>query len=169
MLLFIYCCLKVVLNTINQTYYCLLSSVVFWIVFLIIKSYHCRGGSRISSQGAHLKNSRRAEGGANIFGVFRVKNQGGEGRLVRPLLDPPLHCLVLWIVILYYYCVISDLLKFKFCLHSRFYLFSTTCIAMMYVIHGVAQSYKLCFQYILIVILFSFFSPYKDILSITNK
>jgi hypothetical protein len=24
--------------------------------------------------GAHLKNLRRAEGGANIFGVFRVKN-----------------------------------------------------------------------------------------------
>ena len=45
-----------------------------------------------------------AEGGAKIFGVFRVKNhdfmpkknhifsnfRGGEGR-VRPLLDPPLH------------------------------------------------------------------------------
>ena len=25
-------------------------------------------------RGAHLKNLRRAEGGANIFGVFRVKN-----------------------------------------------------------------------------------------------
>ena len=37
-----------------------------------------RGRSRISSYGggggAHLKNLRRAEGGANIFGVFRVKN-----------------------------------------------------------------------------------------------
>ena len=34
-----------------------------------------RGGSRISSQGGtHLKKSRRAEGGAKIFGVFRVKN-----------------------------------------------------------------------------------------------
>ena len=34
-----------------------------------------RGGSRISSQGvAILKKLRRAEGGAKIFGVFRVKN-----------------------------------------------------------------------------------------------
>ena len=35
-----------------------------------------RGRSRISSYGGgvHLKNLRRAEGGANIFGVFRVKN-----------------------------------------------------------------------------------------------
>ena len=34
-----------------------------------------RGGSRISSWGgAHLKKLRRAEGGAKIFGVFRVKN-----------------------------------------------------------------------------------------------
>ena len=35
-----------------------------------------RGGSRIYSKGggAHLKKLRRAEGGANMFGVFRVKN-----------------------------------------------------------------------------------------------
>ena len=34
-----------------------------------------RGGSRISSQGgAQLKKLRRAEGGAKIFGIFRVKN-----------------------------------------------------------------------------------------------
>ena len=58
-----------------------------------------RGGG-----GAHLKNLRRAEGGVNIFGVFRVKNhdftptihifsnfRGGGGRRVRPL-DPPLIC-----------------------------------------------------------------------------
>ena len=59
--------------------------------------------------GAHLKKSRRAEGGAKIFGVFRVKNhnftpknhifsnfRGGEGaRRVRPSLDPPLHLYVI--------------------------------------------------------------------------
>ena len=33
-----------------------------------------RGGSRISSQGAHLNKLRRAEGGTKIVGVFRVKN-----------------------------------------------------------------------------------------------
>ena len=33
-----------------------------------------RGGSRISSQGVHLKKLRRAEGDAKIFGVLRVKN-----------------------------------------------------------------------------------------------
>ena len=33
-----------------------------------------RGGSRISIQGAHLKKLRRAEGGANFLGVFRIKN-----------------------------------------------------------------------------------------------
>ena len=52
--------------------------------------------------GADLKKLRREEGGANIFGVFRVKNHdfmstnhifsnffgGGGGRRVRPL-DPP--------------------------------------------------------------------------------
>jgi hypothetical protein len=37
---------------------------------------HTRGGSRISSKGggAHLKKLHRAEGGAKIVGVFRVKN-----------------------------------------------------------------------------------------------
>ena len=33
-----------------------------------------RGGSRISSWGPYLKKLRRAEGGAKMFGVFRVKN-----------------------------------------------------------------------------------------------
>ena len=33
-----------------------------------------RGGSRISSWGGALNKLRRAEGGAKIFGVFRVKN-----------------------------------------------------------------------------------------------
>jgi hypothetical protein len=55
-------------------------------------------------EGAHLKKLRRAEGGANIFGVFRVKNHdftsknliffnfrgGGAGRVRPPPLDPPL-------------------------------------------------------------------------------
>jgi hypothetical protein len=52
--------------------------------------------------GAHLTKLRRAEGGAKIFGVFRMKNHdfkqnilffsilgGGERRVRRPL-DPPL-------------------------------------------------------------------------------
>jgi hypothetical protein len=65
-----------------------------------------RGGSRISSWGggAHLKKLRRAVGGANIFGVFRVKNHDftqfffiffpilGRARHSPPL-DPPL-CLI---------------------------------------------------------------------------
>ena len=54
-------------------------------------------------RGAHLKKVRRAEGGANIFGVFRVKNhdftpinliffqfQGGGGAPGAPPPDPPL-------------------------------------------------------------------------------
>ena len=53
-------------------------------------------------RGAHLKKLRRAEGGAKIFGVFRVKNHDftpknlifsnfrGDARRVRPPLDPPL-------------------------------------------------------------------------------
>ena len=52
--------------------------------------------------GAHLKKLRRAEGGAKIFGVFRVKNHDftqtnyifsnfrGGARRVCPSLDPPL-------------------------------------------------------------------------------
>jgi hypothetical protein len=51
--------------------------------------------------GAHLKKLRRAEGGAKIFGIFRVKNHDftpknhifsnfrGGARRVRPPLDPP--------------------------------------------------------------------------------
>jgi hypothetical protein len=31
-------------------------------------------GFQVREGGAHLKKLRRAEGGANIFGVFRVKN-----------------------------------------------------------------------------------------------
>ena len=55
--------------------------------------------------GAHLKKLRRAEGGAKMFGVFRVKNHdftpkksyffqfwGGRTPGVPPPLNPPLHC-----------------------------------------------------------------------------
>jgi hypothetical protein len=62
---------------------------------LSIGYVECRGGSRISSWGGgHLKKLRRAEGGAKIFGVFRVKNHDftpiffsnfrGGARRVRP-------------------------------------------------------------------------------------
>ena len=56
-------------------------------------------GFQVRGGGAHLKKLRRAEGGANIFGVFRVKNHdvtpknfflpilGGA----RPPLNPPLY------------------------------------------------------------------------------
>ena len=62
--------------------------------------WYFRGGSRISSQGgAHLKKLCRAEGGANIFGVFRVKNHDftpknhifSNFRGGAPPLDPPLY------------------------------------------------------------------------------
>ena len=49
-------------------------------------------GFQVRGGGAHLKKLRRAEGGAKIFGVFRVKNQffqkkfGGEGE---PGAPPP--------------------------------------------------------------------------------
>ena len=58
--------------------------------------------------GEHLKKLHRAEGGAKIFGIFRVKNhdftpkndifsnfRGGGGRRVDPPppLDPPLQCI----------------------------------------------------------------------------
>ena len=56
-------------------------------------------------RGAHLKKLRRAEGGAKIVGVFRVKNhdftpkkhifsnfRGGGGAGYAPPLDPLLHC-----------------------------------------------------------------------------
>ena len=61
---------------------------------------------KLGGGGAHLNKLRRAEGGANIFGVFRVKNhdftpknhifsnfRGGGARRVRPPppLDPPLN------------------------------------------------------------------------------
>jgi hypothetical protein len=55
-------------------------------------------------RGAHLKKLRRAEGDANIFGVFRVKNHdftpknhiffpilGGGDAPGAPPLDPPLY------------------------------------------------------------------------------
>jgi hypothetical protein len=39
------------------------------------KKYHTQGRIQdFKLGGAHLKKLRRAEGGANIFGVFRVKN-----------------------------------------------------------------------------------------------
>ena len=54
-------------------------------------------------RGAHFKKSRRAEGGAKTFGVFRVKNHdftqnnliffpilGGRGAPGAPPLNPPL-------------------------------------------------------------------------------
>ena len=60
-------------------------------------------------RGAHLKKLRRVEGGANIFGVFRVKNhdftpknhifsnfRGGARRVCPPPESAPVH---------YYHCV----------------------------------------------------------------
>jgi len=58
-------------------------------------------------RGAHLKKLRRMEGGAKIFGVFRVKNHdftpknhifsnSTGGRRVRPL-DPPLEYTSSWV------------------------------------------------------------------------
>ena len=58
-------------------------------------------GFQVKGGGAHLKKLRRAEAGANIFGIFRVKNHDftpknhifsnfrGGARRVYPL-DPPL-------------------------------------------------------------------------------
>ena len=55
-------------------------------------------------RGTQIKKLRRAEGGANIFGVFRVKNHDltpknhifsnfrGGRRAGAPPLDPPLRC-----------------------------------------------------------------------------
>ena len=63
-------------------------------------------GFKVRGEGAHLKKLRRAEGGAKIFGVFRVKNHGftpknhifsnfrGCARRVRAPLDPPLISMV---------------------------------------------------------------------------
>ena len=57
---------------------------------------------KVGGGGAHLKKMRRAEVGAKIFGVFRVKNHdftpknhifsnfSGGARQVPPPLDPPL-------------------------------------------------------------------------------
>ena len=67
------------------------------------------GGGGGGGGGAHLKELHRAEGGTNLFGVFRVKNHdftpkndifsnfrggggGGGACRVLPPLDPPLHC-----------------------------------------------------------------------------
>ena len=58
--------------------------------------FQVRGGGG----GSHLKKLRRAEGGANIFGVFRVKNRYfttknrifSNFRPPPPPLDPPLVC-----------------------------------------------------------------------------
>ena len=42
-------------------------------------------------EGAHLKKLRRAEGGANIFGVFRVKNHDftPKNQFFSNFVDPP--------------------------------------------------------------------------------
>ena len=59
--------------------------------------------------GAHLKKLRRAEGGANFFGVFRVKNHGFtpknhifsnfRGARAAPPMDPPLKSGHVWCVL----------------------------------------------------------------------
>jgi hypothetical protein len=64
--------------------------------------------------GAHLKKLRRAEGGAKIFGVYRVKNndftpknhifsnfRGGARRVRPPPLNPPLlvYYFVRWVFV----------------------------------------------------------------------
>ena len=68
------------------------------------KAFDTRADPGFQVRGVHLKKLRRAEGGAKIFGVFRVKNHdftqkknhifsnfgGGGARRVRPPLDPPL-------------------------------------------------------------------------------
>ena len=53
----------------------ILRELSYILIDIYIKCIVCnRGRSRISSKGAHLKKLCRAEGGAKIFGVFRVKN-----------------------------------------------------------------------------------------------
>ena len=81
----------------------------YWIQFYI-RGVGARGGSRISSRGGgHLQKLCRAEGGAKMFGVFRVRKitilrqkiiffpilGGGRAPGVPPSpLDPPLH--IVW-------------------------------------------------------------------------
>ena len=63
-------------------------------------TYVSRDGSRISSEGgAHLKKLRRAEGGAQIFGVFRVKNHDftPTNLIFSPGSAPVLHTTRVWI------------------------------------------------------------------------
>jgi hypothetical protein len=48
------------------------SSSAMTLIMYILRSIGADPGFQV--RGAHLKNLRRAEGGSNIFGVFRVKN-----------------------------------------------------------------------------------------------
>ena len=43
----------------------------------------------------HFKKLRRAEGGAKMFGVFRVKKRDFTPKNMRPPLDPPLYYITL--------------------------------------------------------------------------
>ena len=78
-------------------------SLLYWYISGTDPGFQVRGGG-----GAHLKKLRRAEGGAHILGVFRVKNHdftpknnifsnfrgGGGGAGCPPPLDPPLHFVI---------------------------------------------------------------------------
>ena len=66
--------------------------------YIIFKRWFTGTDPGFQVRGAHLKKLRRAEGGARIVGVFRVKNHifsnfRGSARRVRTPspLDPPLH------------------------------------------------------------------------------
>ena len=61
-------------------------------------------------EGTHLKKMRRAEGGAKIFGVFRVKNIFPNFRGVRPL-RPCKHIIKIRLLYSRHYLIIGNLAK----------------------------------------------------------
>ena len=98
--------------------------------YIIFKRWFTGTDPGFQVRGAHLKKLRRAEGGARIFGVFRVKNHifsnfRGSARRVRPPWIRPWFSSLTVIYrtnIIHMTTSVSRGLKFKTVYDSSFYI-----------------------------------------------
>jgi hypothetical protein len=84
-------CLKLFTHSYHRVYKKAASRSIEYLIFRKIGGMYQGRIRDFKLGGAHLKKLRRAEGGAKIVGVFRVKNHDLRQKIIFfPILGPPL-------------------------------------------------------------------------------